>query len=429
PESDTPTGTITDWEVSQTFPADRIDADTHPDSFMLFRTQWEKVESEPSGLVDISRYRTWAANEGDCVFGRTVIRTDRKRDIDFSFGYSDDVSIFLNGKKVFSGRSGYRSRDPSFAGIVGLNDTLRLTLPEGLSEIFLTITERFGGWGFMGKINRELEPPIKRHELLTKVWETPDVFKIPESVMYDPQRDILYVSSFDRLSQARAEMGFISRVKLNGEIADLNWVTGLDGPCGMGIYDNKLYVVEGFRGNLVEIDIDNGEILNRYPLPGHQFTNDVAIDALGNIYVSNTSRGPKALDIYKCKDGECVVWHKGDDLYRSNGLFIYKNQLLVGSTGDGLFRAVDLDDGRVTTITSLGMGIIDGIRVDNEGYYIVSHWEGETYRISPSGDIVEILDMPAGLNSADFEFIKEKSMLIIPTFYGNKVIAYELTAN
>lgn len=58
--------------------------------------------------------------------------------------------------------------------------------------------------------------------------------------------------------------------------------------------------------------------------------------------------------------------------------------LLAGSTGDGLFKRVDLQTGHVADITSLGAGVIDGIRVDNDGHYLVSHWKGQVYRVSPS---------------------------------------------
>ena len=34
---------------------------------------------------------------------------------------------------------------------------------------------------------------------------------------------------------------------------------------------------------------------------------------------------------------------------------------------------------------------------------------------------------PDGMNCADFEFIPERSLLIIPTFLGDRVVAYELT--
>ena len=103
----------------------------------------------------------------------------------------------------------------------------------------------------------------------------------------------------DDSDPGRIDTGFISKVATNGEIQDLHWVTGLDGPCGMGIHGDRLFVVEGVRGNLVEIEIESGRIVGRHPMPDHRFLNDLAIDASGTIYMSNTSLAPQATDIYK----------------------------------------------------------------------------------------------------------------------------------
>ncbi|UCF32949.1 MAG: SMP-30/gluconolactonase/LRE family protein [Phycisphaerales bacterium] len=427
PVAETPPGTIADWQISRGFKADQIDTEVYPYFFTIFYAQWQDVRIEPTGLVNLSRYVRREDPNGDLVFARTIVRSDDKQNVKLSFGYSDDVSIFLNGRKVFAGESGYRSRDPSFVGAIGYKDHVYLPLQKGLNEIFLMVGETFGGWGFMCKADRELLPPIKKHDAATKAWETPDVFKIPESVLYDHRRDVLYVSSFSRVSAKDADTGFISKVRTSGEIAELQWVTGLDGPCGMAIVGDRLYVVEGFRHNLVEIDIESGEILQRHNIPGATFLNDVAADDAGNLYISDTSRAPEDPDLYKFKDGKWELWRQTDEIHRANGLFVHGGLLLVGNTGDGCFKAVNLDDGTVRTITSLGAGVVDGIRVDPAGNYIVSHWEGQVYRISPEGDVVEILDtMAEGLNNADFELIKEKNLLVSPTFMGNKVVAYTL---
>ena len=37
-------------------------------------------------------------------------------------GYSDDVSVFLNGRILFRGRSSQNFRDPDFLGIVNIED-------------------------------------------------------------------------------------------------------------------------------------------------------------------------------------------------------------------------------------------------------------------------------------------------------------------
>jgi hypothetical protein len=100
----------------------------------------------------------------------------------------------------------------------------------------------------------------------------------------------------------------------------------------------------------------------------------------------------------------------------------------VGNTGDGKLKAVHLRDKTVRDIVNLGVGVVDGIRVDNRGNYLVSHWEGQTYVISPSGGVVEILDtLYDGVNSADFEYIRERDLLIVPTFIDNRVMAYRVS--
>ncbi|MFH1417105.1 MAG: SMP-30/gluconolactonase/LRE family protein [Planctomycetota bacterium] len=426
PPPESPPRMIRGWEVSRPFPAAQVDTENYPGFFTIFNAGWRRVEAEPSGLVNLSKLFKHEAVGGDCVFARTVVRSDRRRTAKLSFGYSDNIDIFLNGKKVFSGRSAYRSRDPSFVGTVGLNDAAYMTLEKGINDIFLMVSDSFGGWGFMGRTNVSLKPPLRQDGILKKVWETPADFKIPESVLYDPERDILYVSSFDKIQASNVETGFISKVKLDGEIESLHWVTGLDGPCGMCIRGDRLFVVEGFRANIVEINLDDGKVVNRSPVQGATFLNDIAADPAGNIYVSDTSRSPRANDIYRFRDGKIELWKEGDEIHRANGLFAHDGSLIVGNTGDGMLKAVNLADGRVDSIACLGAGVIDGIRVDADGNYLVSHWEGQVYVISPDGRVVQILDTMADRqNVADFEYVKDRRLLIVPTFLGNKVAAYQ----
>jgi hypothetical protein len=81
------------------------------------------------------------------------------------------------------------------------------------------------------------------------------VLKTPESVIYAPKHYILFVSNIDGEPDQKDQKGFISKVSLsNGSITELNWLTGLDAPKGMAIYNNsKLYVSD--ITDLVEIEI------------------------------------------------------------------------------------------------------------------------------------------------------------------------------
>jgi len=430
PRSEPPPGVITDWEISQSFKAERANRQVYPRFYTLFYAGWEPVTARPSGLVDLARYRQRTEGGADALLARTVIRSERTQDITFHFGYSDEVDIFLNGHKVFAGNSSYRFRDPSFLGIVGYNDALTLTLEKGLNEVFMFLTETFGGWGFMARVDGEVLAPLKDHSTLTRVWGTPKDFLTPESVVYDRERDRLYVTSFDnRFGESEEYTGYISTMSLDGAILEHRWVPDLNAPTGMGMWNGKLYTLE--RGVLTEIDLETGAILERYPIPDSDFVNDLAIDGDGNIYISDT-RPSSRIDsrIYRFRDGEFEVWLDGDVINWSNGLFVHNNELIVGNSGDGTLKAVDLSTKRVREIVCLGARVLDGIRVDNNGNYLVSHWEGQVYRVSPGGEVVEILDLlPEGLNTADFEFIPERNLLIIPTFVGNEVVAYQLTEN
>src|ERR671930_340013 len=105
---------------------------------------------------------------------------------------------------------------------------------------------------------------------INKLWETPGNFKNPESVAYAPKQNVLFVSNVDGKPDQKDQKGFISKVSpSNGTITELNWITGLNAPKGIAIYNNsnsKLYVSD--ITDLVEIDINNGKIIKRLNAQG-----------------------------------------------------------------------------------------------------------------------------------------------------------------
>ena len=71
-----------------------------------------------------------------------------------SIGYSDDATVFLNARPVFTGRSAFRYRDPGFLGIMDVeDDTVYLDLKKGRNEIVLSVADYFGGWGFICRLD------------------------------------------------------------------------------------------------------------------------------------------------------------------------------------------------------------------------------------------------------------------------------------
>ena len=100
-------------------------------------------EADASGLVDIARFTGRISGAGDCIFARTTITSGNERTMNLKFGYSDAISIYLNGQIEFFGNSGYRQRDPSFLGIIGLHDAVYLPLKKGPNELLLIVAESF----------------------------------------------------------------------------------------------------------------------------------------------------------------------------------------------------------------------------------------------------------------------------------------------
>lgn len=414
PEISAPRGMITDWELSQSFKTAQINRERYPDTQKLPEIKWQKVKSDPLGLVDIARTIMKLGQSPDCVLARTNIHSEKSGLKKLTFGYSDEVSIFLNGEILFRGNSAFQKRDPLFQGIVGLNDSVFLPLKEGSNELLLMVTETFGGWGFMCQLGSPVTNIIQAHEGMTVQWETPVKLQMPESVCYDSSNDVLYISNFGA--------DYISKVSLNGEIIEHKWVTGLARPTGLSLFKNKLYAAD--RQGLVEIDIETAKILQKYPMPDVGFANDVAVHSSGDIYISDSQKNI----IYRFKDGKMEIWLESDEVLDPNGLYAEQDKLIVGTSRDGCFKAVNYADKSIQTLLRLGAGaIMDGVKPDGRGRFIMGDWNGRLYRVAETGEKIELLNtQEAAINLADFEYIPEKNLLVIPTLGGNEVLAYKL---
>lgn len=165
----TPPGTLTKWMISPAY--DALARDTER-PFLKSENDtipWQNVEAEPPGFVVLYRYReaphlrVTFANDfskrlepqpgSKVLYARTTIESDREQVKKLFIGYSDDVSVFLNGKILFTGRSAQNFRDPGFLGIVNPeNDAVYLTLQKGKNELTLAVSELGGGWGFICRL-------------------------------------------------------------------------------------------------------------------------------------------------------------------------------------------------------------------------------------------------------------------------------------
>jgi hypothetical protein len=161
--------TLTKWDISPSYDALQRDLEKPLMAAELAGMQWQQVEAEAPGVVVLYRYReaphprvTFQRDFSTrlqpqpgmkVLYARTAIDSDRDQLKKLEIGYSDDVTVFLNGEPLWRGRSAQGFRDPRFLGIVNPeNDTVYLPLKKGKNELVLAISELGGGWGFICRL-------------------------------------------------------------------------------------------------------------------------------------------------------------------------------------------------------------------------------------------------------------------------------------
>ncbi len=414
---DEPFGMLRQWEVSEVMNFADIDYEKHPADQGLDQLTWAPVEAEISGLVNLSRIYPRTYRTGDALFARTSIYSDESTIEKFSFGYSDVISVFLNGQIYFTGVSTYQSRNQSFLGIIGLNDVVYLPLKKGDNELLLMMGEGFGGWGFMFQ-----GTDILVDERFTEAWKTEEVFSVPESVLYDPKREVLYVTNFDQFTRTTSgREQYISKLTTEGEILELQYIDSLDNPLGMCIHDDHLYIAE--KGGFAIADLNTAKVIERVSIPEAMFPNDIEVDNNGRVYVSDSRKNV----VWRIDDDKVEQWLVGEEVLDPNTIRIIGDKLYVGNSGDQQLKSFDLDTREMNVIADFVPGFIDGIRSLPSGELLVSLWDGKLYLVSTEGDVSKVLDLKnQDIYIADFEYLHETGMLYIPTFFKNRVIAYQV---
>ncbi|MEO7800449.1 MAG: ATP-binding protein [Ginsengibacter sp.] len=248
-----------------------------------------------------------------------------------------------------------------------------------------------------------------------KLWETDSIVAIPESVLPDLKKNILYVSLINGGPWEADGKGGIGRLNTDGTGFDSTWVSGLNAPKGMGLYENKLYVAD--ISEVVAIDVTNGKILNKIAIDSAQGLNDITISDNGVVYVSD-SKTSKIWRIEKDKPSLFLA-----DMNGVNGLRAVKKELIIAS-GKSFIKADP--DKKITPIAELPQGG-DGVEPIGNGDFLVSAWAGYIFYVSANGDIQTLLDThEAKRNTADIGYDAVKKIIYVPTFFAKTVAAYKL---
>lgn len=264
--------------------------------------------------------------------------------------------------------------------------------------------------------------------ILIPAWQTDAVLEGPESVVFDKNKDLFYVSNVNGHPLEADRNGYISTLSAEGKVVEQKWLTGLNAPKGLALVGNLLYVAD--INELIVIDTDTATITARYLDKEAKFLNDVAADTSGNIYVSDMFTDK----IHQLKGDQFSVWLNSAELEKPNGLLVEGDNLIVGSWGvmtdgfatevPGHLKTIDLNTKHIASLGNKSpAGNLDGVEPADNGNYFVTDWlNGKLLYITPAGDSSTLLVL--GQGSADHTVVD--NLVVIPMMLDGKVVSFKV---
>ncbi len=255
----------------------------------------------------------------------------------------------------------------------------------------------------------------QEHQLVKK-WETDTLLKVPESVLYDADNKVLYVTNIDGQPWEKDNKGSVGKVGLDGSIITVDWVSGFQAPKGMALYKNKLYVADVDKVGV--IDIINGTLSQTIPVEGALALNDITVDKKGVLYVSDS----KNKKVHRIENGQVTLWL--ENLKGPNGVLVKGKDLFVLDAG-GLYKVEK--DKSLTKLAEGMEGGTDGVEHVKGKEFVVSCWAGSIWYVNGDGTKQNLLDTrEQKINTADIGYDAKNRIVYVPTFWKNKIVAYEL---
>lgn len=274
----------------------------------------------------------------------------------------------------------------------------------------------------------------------TKTGETGG-FNVPESVRYDSELDVYYVSNINGNPSQKDNNGFIARVRADSTGVTAMLVEGgkrgatLHAPKGLAIVGDTLWVA----------DIDALRAFNRRTgapvrsvnlLPQKAtFLNDVAVGGDGAIYITDTgirfdAQGgmthPGVNRIFRVSGTTVTEAAKGDSLVNPNGIAwdAAGNRFILAPFGGPNLQTWRPGQATPTTLVA-GPGQYDGVEVLSDGNLLVTSWADSTVHIVHGGShmmaLIRNLSAPA-----DIGVDTKRNVVAVPRFNDGKVEYYRI---
>ena len=250
----------------------------------------------------------------------------------------------------------------------------------------------------------------------------------PESVIFDKNNNSIYISNINGDPLKLDKNGYISKISVDGQILDKKWITGLDAPKGMAIFNDYLFVAD--LNKIWKINISNKK-KKFFSVNDAGFLNDLVADKNGNVYASDMFKNR----IYRLKNENITIWKKSKLLDSPNGLLIEGSYLIIASWGKiksgfeteikGKLIKVNLKNREIVKFFSnRPIGNLDGIVFNKDDGYLSTDWiNGKLLSINKKGIVTNSFKINKG--SSDLEILMHKNLILIPMMKNNNLTAFQ----
>ncbi|WP_017258123.1 SMP-30/gluconolactonase/LRE family protein [Pedobacter arcticus] len=270
---------------------------------------------------------------------------------------------------------------------------------------------------FIALLINSITTKAQQKHQLTKLWQTDTVVAVPESVLPDFKKNILYVSQIGLgNNMAFDNNGKIAKLGTDGKIIDLHWASGLDSPKGLGRFGNNLYVAD--LNKVVIINIATGKVKKKILVENAVMLNDITVNDKGVVYISDS----KTKKIHTLKNDEQLSTFM-EGVGGVNGLKAIGDDLYI--LGGKRFFKVDAEM-KETDIAQISQGG-DGLEPIGNGDFLATSWGGYIFYVHENGAVETLLDSHSPrVNTADLAYDAKKRILYVPSFNNKMVTAYQL---